>query len=359
MRPPSKANLKGDVRGFDVRTGKLLWTFHTIPARGEPGYETWLDGSAETSAQRGRLGGDVGGRRARLRLLARRRRRSPTPTAASGTATISTATASSASTRRPASASGTTSSSITTSGIGTIRRRRSRWISSSTAGRSRPSRRSRSRRSSTRSTASRASPCGRSRSGPCRRPTCRASGLRRRSRSRRSRRRSIGRASSTTTSSTSRRRCAPKAIEGMKAFRMGPIFTPPSLANAADGTSGTLMLPHCDRRRELGRRRVRSRDQRALRRLVHESVRRSRSSRRPTVRHHVTSTAAAPRCRWLQGLAAHQAAVGPDHGDRHEPRRAPLADRERADAEGDRRASRRSRGSTFRRRAARRGPSRS
>ena len=47
MRPPSKANLKGDVRGYDVRTGKLLWTFHTIPQRGEPGYETWLNGSAE------------------------------------------------------------------------------------------------------------------------------------------------------------------------------------------------------------------------------------------------------------------------------------------------------------------------
>ena len=37
----------GDVRGFDVHTGRLLWTFHTIPAKGEPGYETWLDGSAE------------------------------------------------------------------------------------------------------------------------------------------------------------------------------------------------------------------------------------------------------------------------------------------------------------------------
>ena len=53
MRPPSKQNLKGDVRGFDVRTGKLLWTFHTIPAKGEPGYETWLDGSAETASNAG------------------------------------------------------------------------------------------------------------------------------------------------------------------------------------------------------------------------------------------------------------------------------------------------------------------
>lgn len=31
----------GDVRGFDVRTGKLLWTFHTVPQVGEPGMETW------------------------------------------------------------------------------------------------------------------------------------------------------------------------------------------------------------------------------------------------------------------------------------------------------------------------------
>jgi quinoprotein glucose dehydrogenase len=35
-----------------------------------------------------------------------------------------------------------------------------------------------------------------------------------------------------------------EAVEGVKAFRLGPIFTPPSLANASDGTSGTLMLPH-------------------------------------------------------------------------------------------------------------------
>lgn len=36
----------GDVRAFDVRTGALLWTFHTVPRRGELGYDTWLDGSA-------------------------------------------------------------------------------------------------------------------------------------------------------------------------------------------------------------------------------------------------------------------------------------------------------------------------
>jgi glucose dehydrogenase len=31
----------GDIRAFDVRTGKLRWSFHTIPRPGEAGYETW------------------------------------------------------------------------------------------------------------------------------------------------------------------------------------------------------------------------------------------------------------------------------------------------------------------------------
>ena len=31
----------GDIRAYDVRTGKLRWSFHTIPHPGEPGYETW------------------------------------------------------------------------------------------------------------------------------------------------------------------------------------------------------------------------------------------------------------------------------------------------------------------------------
>src|SRR5579864_5616517 len=31
----------GDIRAFDVRSGKLAWTFHTIPRPGEFGYDTW------------------------------------------------------------------------------------------------------------------------------------------------------------------------------------------------------------------------------------------------------------------------------------------------------------------------------
>ena len=38
-------NTKGLVRAFDVRTGKLLWTFNTIPRPGEFGNDTWLNGS--------------------------------------------------------------------------------------------------------------------------------------------------------------------------------------------------------------------------------------------------------------------------------------------------------------------------
>ncbi|MEQ8408535.1 MAG: PQQ-binding-like beta-propeller repeat protein [Gammaproteobacteria bacterium] len=43
MRPRSKTNVVGDVRGYSARTGEHLWTFHTIPERGEVGFESWLD----------------------------------------------------------------------------------------------------------------------------------------------------------------------------------------------------------------------------------------------------------------------------------------------------------------------------
>jgi glucose dehydrogenase len=33
--------LYGDIRGWDARTGKLLWSFHTVPRAGEPGVESW------------------------------------------------------------------------------------------------------------------------------------------------------------------------------------------------------------------------------------------------------------------------------------------------------------------------------
>lgn len=51
--PRTMRNAKGHVRGYDVRTGKRLWIFHTIPQRGQFGYDTWLEDSAEYNGNTG------------------------------------------------------------------------------------------------------------------------------------------------------------------------------------------------------------------------------------------------------------------------------------------------------------------
>jgi glucose dehydrogenase len=38
------AGAYGDIRGWDAKTGKLLWTFHTVPRPGEAGSDTWPSG---------------------------------------------------------------------------------------------------------------------------------------------------------------------------------------------------------------------------------------------------------------------------------------------------------------------------
>ena len=43
--PRYKTAPPGDIRGFDVRTGELRWTFHTVPQEGEFGNEAWEDDS--------------------------------------------------------------------------------------------------------------------------------------------------------------------------------------------------------------------------------------------------------------------------------------------------------------------------
>ena len=40
----------GDIRAWDMRTGKLIWTFHTLPRPGEPNHEVWQDGQWENRA---------------------------------------------------------------------------------------------------------------------------------------------------------------------------------------------------------------------------------------------------------------------------------------------------------------------
>lgn len=39
----------GSVQGYDVRTGRRLWKFHTVPREGEAGNDTWLDNSWKSS----------------------------------------------------------------------------------------------------------------------------------------------------------------------------------------------------------------------------------------------------------------------------------------------------------------------
>jgi quinoprotein glucose dehydrogenase len=43
--PKSKTHEKGFIRGYDARTGKRLWIFHTIPSPGEFGNDTWMKDS--------------------------------------------------------------------------------------------------------------------------------------------------------------------------------------------------------------------------------------------------------------------------------------------------------------------------
>jgi quinoprotein glucose dehydrogenase len=45
--PQLKTAMPGDVRGIDVKTGKQLWIWHSIPRAGEAGNDTWLDKSWE------------------------------------------------------------------------------------------------------------------------------------------------------------------------------------------------------------------------------------------------------------------------------------------------------------------------
>ena len=53
MTVPTHNNTKGLVRAFDVKSGKLLWTFHTIPKPGEFGNDTWENGSWATNGNTG------------------------------------------------------------------------------------------------------------------------------------------------------------------------------------------------------------------------------------------------------------------------------------------------------------------
>lgn len=52
-RPSSMKNVPGRIMAFDTRTGTLAWRFNTIPVKGEVGYDTWEKGSAEYTGNAG------------------------------------------------------------------------------------------------------------------------------------------------------------------------------------------------------------------------------------------------------------------------------------------------------------------
>ena len=66
------AGAYGDIRGWDARTGKLLWTFHTVPRPGEPGSETWPPDAWKNRSGHEHLGLPHGGCEARHRVRAAR-----------------------------------------------------------------------------------------------------------------------------------------------------------------------------------------------------------------------------------------------------------------------------------------------
>lgn len=47
--PEALPSAPGDIRAFDVKTGKIRWTFHTIPHPGEFGYDTWSPDAWKTA----------------------------------------------------------------------------------------------------------------------------------------------------------------------------------------------------------------------------------------------------------------------------------------------------------------------
>ncbi len=51
--PSSPETVKGHIAAYDLKTGERRWIFHTVPAPGEFGYDTWLQGSADYSGNVG------------------------------------------------------------------------------------------------------------------------------------------------------------------------------------------------------------------------------------------------------------------------------------------------------------------
>ena len=119
MSPP------GDIRAYDVLTGKLVWTFHTVPRPGRVRLRHVAEGRVEVHRRHQQLGRDDDRHARAASPTSRSARRPTTSTAPTASARTSSARRSSRSTRAPASVCGTSSSCITTCGTWTRARRRS------------------------------------------------------------------------------------------------------------------------------------------------------------------------------------------------------------------------------------------
>ena len=53
FQPTTQNNTKGIVRAWDVKSGKLIWTFHDVPQKGEFGYDSWENNAADYNGNAG------------------------------------------------------------------------------------------------------------------------------------------------------------------------------------------------------------------------------------------------------------------------------------------------------------------
>ena len=113
----------GDIRAYDARTGRLRWSFHTIPRPGESGHETWSKDSWKNNGGANNWAGHGARRSARHRLRADRFG-SADFYGANRPGDNLYANALIALTPRPASGCGTSRQFVTTSGIAICPRRR-------------------------------------------------------------------------------------------------------------------------------------------------------------------------------------------------------------------------------------------
>ena len=114
-----------DVQAYDVRTGKIVWVFHSIPHPGEFGLRHVAGGRVQDRGRRAQLERADRRRAERHRVHSRSAPPASTSTAAIARGRTCSATAWWRSTRAPGSGSGTTSSCTTICGTTTCRRRRS------------------------------------------------------------------------------------------------------------------------------------------------------------------------------------------------------------------------------------------